>query len=471
MPSSSITALHLLIVQTNEAELSVAEDYLSKEINDLSIHRAETPAHAREILSKHPTIDAVLLGLSHPDTSAETLVKEVVSASGQIPVIVLTEHTEKRLGIKTLSLGISDFLYWNELTPSLLLKSITYSIERRRINNELKQSEEKYRSLFQMSPLPMWLYDRHTYRFLNVNEAAIRHYGYSREEFLNMTIWDLRPPEEHENLKKILTENQTDDRFRKGEFIHRKKNGDIIRVTIQSSSIDLEGRKARLVLATDITEKIIAEQALKTSENRFKALVQEASDLINIIDEDGNYIYVSPAFNSVLNRSPGEFIGRNAFEFVHPDDRAKIQEEFKQLFTQKRAKTTPFRFKVGENEYRWLETIGTNMLDDPAVNGIVINSRDITDTMNHLQAIEEQNTRLREIAWTQSHLVRAPLSRIMGLIELLKNYNHSAEENKELFEHVLKSAYELDDIIRGIVRKAEQVKGESIDSNFNSDKK
>ncbi|HEY0899603.1 MAG TPA: PAS domain S-box protein, partial [Sphingobacteriaceae bacterium] len=150
-----------------------------------------------------------------------------------------------------------------------------------------------------------------------------------------------------------------------------------------------------------------------------------------------------------------DLLGKNVFSLIHEEDRQQVLESFNRLKSEKRVKTAPFRFKDGHGEYRWLESIGTNLLTDPAVKGIVVNSKDITERINYIQAIEEQNTRLREISWIQSHIVRAPLCRIMGLVDLLTTY--SAEDQEILFEALLTSAHELDEIIQNIVKKAEQL--------------
>lgn len=126
----------------------------------------------------------------------------------------------------------------------------------------------------------------------------------------------------------------------------------------------------------DITH-IVKQQS--ENEQRFKALVQEGSDLIGILDTDGNYIYVSPTSISVLGIDPEEFIGRSVFEFIHRDDVENTLISLQKITTQNKVIVEPFRFQNQNKEWRWMETVLTNMLDNPAVKGIVANSRDITE--------------------------------------------------------------------------------------------
>jgi two-component system cell cycle sensor histidine kinase/response regulator CckA len=124
--------------------------------------------------------------------------------------------------------------------------------ERRRAEEALRRSEEQYRLLFEANPYPMWVFDSETFRFLAVNDAAIAHYGYSRDEFLAMTILDIRAPEDVP-VARVLAAAGTGP-ARRGDWRHRKKDGTIIDVEITREVLDLAGRSARLVLVRDITD-------------------------------------------------------------------------------------------------------------------------------------------------------------------------------------------------------------------------
>lgn len=137
--------------------------------------------------------------------------------------------------------------------------------ERKKADQDLRESEEKYRFLFENNPMPMWIYDLETMQFLAVNETAILKYGYSEEEFLNMTLKDIRPPEDIPTLLENIAETkgvyQESSTWR-----HQTKGGEIILVEIISHSIEYYGRQARLVISNDITERKQAEEALQSIE-------------------------------------------------------------------------------------------------------------------------------------------------------------------------------------------------------------
>ena len=135
--------------------------------------------------------------------------------------------------------------------------------ERKRAEEALRESEKRYRSMFANNPLPMWVYDCETLAFLDVNDAAVTHYGYAREEFLAMTITDIRPSEDIPALLEnvALVRPLMFDRL--DLWRHRKQDGTIIDVEVTSHAINVAGRPARLVLANDVTERKRAEDEIK----------------------------------------------------------------------------------------------------------------------------------------------------------------------------------------------------------------
>ena len=151
--------------------------------------------------------------------------------------------------------------------------------ERKHAEEALREGEERYRLLFESNPQPMWVYDVETLRFLAVNEAAIRHYGYSRAEFLAMTVKDIRPPEDVPALMDNVA-NVQGGFDEAGTWRHLKKDGSRIDVEVTSHELVFAGRRAELVLANDVTERKRVERELRRSEERYRDLVETAHDII-----------------------------------------------------------------------------------------------------------------------------------------------------------------------------------------------
>ncbi|MDQ3817984.1 MAG: response regulator [Acidobacteriota bacterium] len=175
-------------------------------------------------------------------------------------VSALRKDTESALaGIRA---GADDYLE-APYEPLYLVAKVAHFVERKRAEEALRDSAEHYRLLFESNPFPMWVFDSETLSFLDVNEAAIEHYGYSREEFLRMTIKDLYPPESPPTPAEAVTGISF-----VGASKHRKKDGGVIEVEITDSPLRFTGRPARLVLAHDVTERKRVESELRQSQER-----------------------------------------------------------------------------------------------------------------------------------------------------------------------------------------------------------
>ena len=341
---------------------------------------------------------------------------------------------------------------------SIFFKDISQRIE---VEKQFKEAKQNYKNLFDLSPLPMVVYDLETLKYLDVNQAAINHYGYSYEEFRRMTLKDIRPTSEIQALEYIIRNEVKSGKIHTKLTTHQKKNGDLIIVETRGNSIDFGDKKARMVAIIDVTKALAAEEAVKRSEQYFKALIQSGSELIAIIDADGHYSYINSNTNPILGINTNSYLGKSPYQFIHNDDIPLVKEQMAMLVTHKRIKISPFRFLTNDNQYRWLEAVITDMRDDPAVGGLVTNSRDVTNTVNYIEAIEAQNILLNEISWMQSHVVRAPLARMMGLLALL-NPDGLDPANKEVAKHLRLSANELDRVIKDIIKKSEAVDGDRL---------
>ncbi len=183
-------------------------------------------------------------------------------------------------------------------------------------------SEELYRNLFESVPTPLYVVDAETLEFLAVNTAAVEHYGYTREEFLAMTLRDIRPAEDVPRLE-VSIGGMGDRPAPQGTWRHFLKDGTPITVEIVAHGLIFNGRAAVLALATDVTDRDRAAKALRRSEERYRRLIQEAPYGIDITALDGRLLDANPALSRMLGlASPDELIGRSIRDvYVNPAER------------------------------------------------------------------------------------------------------------------------------------------------------
>jgi len=195
---------------------------------------------------------------------------------------------------------------------------------RKEAEGRLYESEEQYRLLFENNPHPMWVFDQESLAFLAVNDAAVRHYGYSPEEFLGMTVLDLRPPEEAARFKEEYAahaaQRSTASYRSRRPWKHRKKDGTIVDMDISGSPLLFEGRKARLILATDVTEKRSLEAQLLQSQK-----IESMGRLAGGIAHDfNNLLGVISGYGELLRRrvAADPRLGRYVEDITKAADRA-----------------------------------------------------------------------------------------------------------------------------------------------------
>jgi PAS domain S-box-containing protein len=314
-----------------------------------------------------------------------------------------------------------------------------------RIEDALRKSEAQYRLLFESNPQPMWVYDLLTLRFLAVNDAAVRHYGYSRAEFLDMTIKDIRPPEDVKTLEEYLASDDPHSN-NAGEWRHRKKDGTVINVEITANRLSFGGRSAEFVLVHDVTENKKAETALRISEDRYRDLVDNSHELICTHDLEGRVLSVNPWAARVLGYPQNSLVGINIRDGLLPEYRDKFDEYLHTVKTEGSARgVMKVRTATGEIRlWEYYNTLRTEGVEKPIVRGM---AHDATERRQALK--REKEARLEaeaanrvkdEFLSTLSHELRTPLTAIMGWADLLLHGDIEPEKQPQAIETIFRNA-------------------------------
>lgn len=304
----------------------IEDRFLSPNISMIDSKKAESKLTS-------PRFDLLVLITKSLNNNLESLIS-ISNKKKVIPVILISDNTSldyfQNKNTAEAKNQIIDYLPKDELNSLLLFKSILYVIElnKQRIKDDTLQ--KSYRDLFRMNPHPMWIYDLEFLRFHRVNDAAIHKYGFTREEYMQMTLKDIRPPEDVLKLEKAISFAKKHKKlFSERIYRHKKKDGSIMYVELVSNIITIDKAKYGLVMANDITE-----------------------------------------------------------------------------------------------------------------------------SLKYIEAIESQNTKLKEITFNYSHIIRAPLTNMMGIINLVKETDPKSPESLELLDYLFTSCTQLDDRIKEVVEKS-----------------
>jgi len=188
----------------------------------------------------------------------------------------------------------------------------------------LKASQERYRAMFDHNPWPMWLFDPVDVRIVEVNESAVRQYGYARDEFLRMTLYDLRPEAEYAALDAARAAQPAGQ----ATYLvrHKRKNGELLDAEITVHPVELDGTRRFLAVGVDVSARVRAERALRESESRFRSVANCLREALLITDVDDRIVLANARVREVLGYDPAGVIGRNATELLLP---AGLQNAFR----------------------------------------------------------------------------------------------------------------------------------------------
>ena len=255
------------------------------------------------------------------DPDENTSTRRILNSTGILEQQMGWQHAN---GSRIDVLTSSSFIRGADGAPVGVVYVASDYTERKRAEQALRDSEHRYRKLFDVNPLPMWVYDFQSLRFIAVNDVAVRHYGYSREEFLQMTITDIRPAEDVPQvlaLLPLLSESGGPSTFR-----HLKKDGTVIDVDISSFEFALDSRSMRLVIAHDVTERRRAEQRLRESEARYRLLFERNLAGVYRTSVDGRVLDCNESFARIFGYdSPQEMLQSNARSLYFDEaDRQRI---------------------------------------------------------------------------------------------------------------------------------------------------
>ncbi|HEY0021385.1 MAG TPA: PAS domain S-box protein [Longimicrobium sp.] len=334
--------------------------------------------------------------------------------------------------------------------------------DRNAAERALRESEEHFRALIENSSDVATINDAVTGAVLYASPAAERMLGYTPDEMLGSVAADYVHPDDRpavaEEMQMLLLEPENPRTMR---YRFRRKDGRWM--VLEATTRMMPGsHEPRIVAnARDVTDRVAAEEAVRKSEEHFRALTENASDLITVLDQTGVYLYQSPSIMRVLGYTPAELLGETPFPYMHPHDVEEARTALTQMVVNPgTSHTVQFRFRHADGQWKVLESIGRTLLPDSADEGIVVISRDVTERRRTEEALraatdaaERANRAKSEFLSRMSHELRTPMNSILGFAQLLARASLAQGEQKSV-QHILKAGRHLLNLINEVLEIA-----------------
>jgi len=377
------------------------EPSFSETVAELLDEEVEQP-----VVETEPTVADGLDAVSDGDVDCIVSEYEMVDADGlefleavrednpELPFILFTSDGSEAVAADAISMGVTDYLQKDggDDQYTTLANRIVNGVSRHPADQRVPGTDERYQALFEHSDeaiaLSEFVDDMAVVRDVNpaFEDLFDNPDGFEGRELDDIVASGERR-EEARGLSQKVQGGQSLNRF-----VTRETADGTRLLTLQVIPIhaeDEEGASYAFTIYADPT----GEQG--SDQEQLQVLVEESTDLISVLSEDGTVQYESPSIERILGYDPDELVGENAFEYIHPADRESVIETFQEgVENPDSTPTAEYRFRHADGSWTWLESRGNNQLENPAIEGFVVNSRDISERVAHEQELERVRDRM-----------------------------------------------------------------------------
>ncbi|CAI50794.1 receiver/sensor box histidine kinase (plasmid) [Natronomonas pharaonis DSM 2160] len=381
--------------------------------------------------------DCIISDYEMPERDGIELLKRVRDVYPELPFILFTAKGSEEVASEAISAGVTDYLQKGAGTSqyTVLANRIKNVVNQHRSQQAAQDAERKLTQLAERTDDLLFIFSN------SHNEIGFINSAYE-------DIWGRDTASLREDPGQLLKSVIPDDRDRFSQAVERlsagtsdavefrieRPDGEIrwIRSELKPIS-DEDGTVVRIVgVGRDITERVERQRELERVKQRYQALLENTMDVTTVLDGDGRISYQSPAVERLLKYEPEEMVGDVVFDYIHPDDREHVTQQFTELIEQSETATKrlTFRLQHSDGTWVWVETIGSNQTDTE-VDGYVFNSRDITAREEYRQRLETMLENLPGYVYRHRDKSEYPLEFVKGSVEAVTGYT-SAELTQEV---------------------------------------
>lgn len=405
-PVADITVLH---VDDDPQFGSLTKTMLERDREAFEVHVETDPRAVERRLEGH-SVDCVVTDYDMPGMSGIELLERVRAREESLPVILFTGKGTEEVASRAISAGVTDYLQKETGTDqySVLANRIEKAVEKRRQEQQAAKLRHRFAVVLETMKAAVFL-KKPDGRYLLMNDACRELLGVDPDrDVTKLTDEDLFEPARIEEYRADDQHVVTTEETIESEEPVSTPDGEQLCLTRKSPVYDQDGTIAAICgVSTPISEQVARRRELV----QYKTYVEATSEAIAVVDPDGTIKFHNHSTPADADFSPFNVEGETGFEYVHPDDRGDIVDLFTTVVEGGNDHvSTELRVETADDNWRWIETRGVNKLDDPAIEGIIVSSRDITERKEREAALRRERDRLDEFAKVVSHDLRNPLS-------------------------------------------------------------
>jgi two-component system, cell cycle sensor histidine kinase and response regulator CckA len=334
---------------------------------------------------KSEKYDAIIAAPDLPSSPGTSILDALKTQASEIPLILVMDDLTSEEARELVQRGVASCLVDGNLTGlpfivTWILKAKYLEEEIAWTNRARRLAEESYRSFFEQNVAGVFRASLDG-RILDLNEGCAGIFGFATsDEARTHRLHEIvSSAEDIDYLLRRVQEQKMLDSF---EFELRRRDGQLLRVLASARLLEQDRDLPPLVGGTlvDVTRWRRAEEALRQRAHRFRIMLEKSSDAISLVDSTGKVLYSSHAVSPIFGYELGERVGQSVFELVHPEDAAQVLSSFGKLVQRPFSSiSAQLRYRHKDGSWRWIEALGTNLLEDPSLRGVVINYRDVTE--------------------------------------------------------------------------------------------
>ena len=396
----------ILLIEDNPGDIRLIREMLAQ-VDGITynLETAKRLSAGLECLAKEQ-LDIILLDLGLPDSQGIKTLDKILAMTPTVPIVVLTGLDDEAIANEAVHKGAQDYLLKGDINSRALSRVIRYAVERKQAEKTLRESEGKYRALFEYSPDGVLIADIDTKRFLYANPAICEMLGYDTEEMIRMDVSDIHPKDK---LRDVIAEFEMQASGQKTLALDipcLRKDGTILYADVNTAKTLVIGKECNIGFFRNATERKQAEDALRESEEKYRLLAENASDIIWTTDMNLKFTYISPSVERVRGYTVEEAKDQSLEEFLIPASTEMVLKVFaEELATESleakdltRVRTMELELICKDGSTVWVEVKSSFIRDaDSQPVGILGAAREITERRKSEEALRQSEERYRTI--------------------------------------------------------------------------